>query len=95
MYGNMRQYSKALTYHERGLEILQTTLSPNDPHLAISYDNIGSVYSNMGDYPKALSYFEHAAVILERSSSLNHSHIQSVRASIEFVKEEMENNLGF
>jgi hypothetical protein len=49
----------------------------------------------MDDYPKALSYLEQAADILQRSSSRNHSHIQRVRASIEFVKEEMENNVVF
>ncbi len=91
----MGDYPKALSYYEKTLEIRQTTLPPNHPDLATSYNNIGSVYDSMGDYPKAVSYLEHAADILQHSSSPNHSHVQSVRASIEFLKEEMEKNVVF
>ena len=35
------EYSKALSYYEKALEIEQKTLPSNHPYLAISYNNIG------------------------------------------------------
>ncbi len=91
----MGEYPKALSYYEKALGIRQTTLPLNHPDVAASYNNIGLVYSNMGNYPKALSYLEHAADILQLSLSPNYLHIQSVGASIKFVKEDMKNNVVF
>ena len=41
VYQNMGEYSKALSLHEKALEIVQKTLPPNHPDLATSYSNIG------------------------------------------------------
>ncbi len=75
-----------IPFYEKALEIYQKTLPANHPHLAISYNNIGAVYYNMGEDSKALSYVEHALGILQRSLPPNHPHIQSVRNSIEIMK---------
>ena len=37
----MGEYSKALSSHEKALEIRQQSLPPNHPDLASSYNNIG------------------------------------------------------
>jgi len=85
----MGEYTKALSYYEKGLQIFQKTLPANHPGLTISYNNIGLVYYNMDEYSKALSYYECALGILQRLVPLNHPHIQSVRKSIEIVKKKL------
>ncbi|CAF4728183.1 unnamed protein product, partial [Rotaria socialis] len=55
---NQGEYQQAVTFYEKSLEISQKTLSPDDPELATSYNNIGGVYDNMGEYSKALEYYE-------------------------------------
>jgi tetratricopeptide (TPR) repeat protein len=82
----MGEYSKALSSHEKALEIYQKTLPANHPHLATSYNNTGLVYYNMGEYSRALSYYERALDILQRSLPPNHPHLKRVKESIEIVK---------
>ena len=48
----MGEYSKALSYYEQALEILQKTLPANHPDLATSYNNIGLVYDTWASTPK-------------------------------------------
>jgi tetratricopeptide (TPR) repeat protein len=85
----MGDYSEALSYHEKALEIYQKTLPENHPDLAISYGNIGLVYNNMGEYSKALVYLERALDILQRALPSNHPHLQSVKESTEIVKKKL------
>ena len=69
---SMGEYLKALSYYEKALEIRQKTLPPNHPDLAISYNNIGSVYDKMGEYSKALSSYEKALEIRQKTLPPNH-----------------------
>jgi len=87
VYDNMGEYSKALEYYEKSLEIRKKTLPANHPDLAMSYNNIGWVYRNKTDYKKALDYYERALDIWQRSLHSNHPNIQSVKQSIDFVKD--------
>ena len=45
----------ALLLHRRTLGIRQKILPPDHPDVAISYNNLASVYDKMGEYSKALS----------------------------------------
>ncbi|CAF5132424.1 unnamed protein product, partial [Rotaria magnacalcarata] len=54
----MGEYSKALEFYEKHLEITKIFLPPNHPDLATSYNNIGGVYDSMGEYSKALEFYE-------------------------------------
>ena len=65
VYYDMGEYSKALSSHERSLEIYKVTLPPNHPDLAKSYNNIAAVYDKMGEYSKALSYYEQPLEIMK------------------------------
>jgi tetratricopeptide (TPR) repeat protein len=85
----MGEYSKALSSHEKALEIKQKTLPPNHPDFATSYNNIGSVYYEMKQYPKALPFFERALEIFRNSLPSNHPSIQTLRQNIEIVKEKL------
>jgi Tfp pilus assembly protein PilF len=52
----MRQYTKALSSHEKVLEIRKQSLPSNHPSLGMSYGRIGDVYSAMDEYSKALIF---------------------------------------
>ena len=58
LYGDMGEYSKAVSSYERSLEITKVALPPNHPDLATSYNNIVAVYMNMSEHSKALSSYE-------------------------------------
>ncbi|CAF1260068.1 unnamed protein product [Adineta steineri] len=93
VYGNMGEYSKALSFYEKDLEICQKTLPSNHHSLAASYNNIAAVYCDMKDYSKALSCYERALDIVQRGLPPTHPHIESVKKSIEFVKDKILKNI--
>jgi tetratricopeptide (TPR) repeat protein len=66
------QYAEAIEFYEKSIKINQKILSPTDPSLASSYNNIGLVYNNMGEYSKALSYYEKALEIEQKTLPPNH-----------------------
>ena len=66
------EYSKALEYYEKSLEIMKKTLRANHPSLATSYNNIGMVYKSMGEYSKTLEYYEKSLKIMKKTLSANH-----------------------
>ncbi|CAF4316735.1 unnamed protein product, partial [Rotaria sordida] len=73
----MGDYSKALEFYEKDLEITKKALPPNHPDLATSYNNIGGVYKNMGDYSKALEFYERSLKIKEKALPPNHPDLAS------------------
>ena len=83
----MGDYSEALSYYKKALEIQQKTPPGDDPTLAISYNNMGRVYENMAANSKTLScYYERALNIWQRSLPHNHPYSESVKENIEIVK---------
>jgi tetratricopeptide (TPR) repeat protein len=66
------QYAEAIEFYEKSIKINQKILSPTDPSLASSYNNIGLVYAKMGEYSKALSYYEKALEIEQKTLPPNH-----------------------
>ena len=85
VYDNIGEYSKALSYYERSLEIRKVALPPNHPHLATSYNNIGMVYMNMGEYSKALSYYERSLEIRKVALPPNHPDLATFYNNIGLV----------
>ena len=81
----MGQYSKALSSHERSLEIKKVVLFPNHRSLATSYNNIGSAYENLGEYSKALSYLQKAYDIRVEVLASTHPNLIAIKNSIERV----------
>ena len=67
VYGDMGQYSKALEYHFKALEIREKILGPEHYYTAISYNNIGIVYDHLGNYSEALEYSLKAQEINEKN----------------------------
>ena len=63
VYDNMGEYSKALSYYERDLEISKQVLPPNHSNLGTSYNNIAGVHYNVGEYSKALLFYKRSLEI--------------------------------
>jgi tetratricopeptide (TPR) repeat protein len=85
----MGKHSKSLLFYEKAFEIWLKTLPTNHPNLAISYNNIGSMYDNMGEYSKALLYYEHAQKIWQSSLPANHPRIKTVQKNIEALRKKL------
>ena len=69
-------YDLALKYCNRALHIAEKNNDSID--IAISYNNIGSVYSDKGDYDKALEYYNKALTIWK--SKLGEEHTDVARS---------------
>ena len=82
----MGEYSKALSSHEKALEIQQQSLPPNHPDLASPYNNIGMLYEDMGNYSKARVFYERAVEIGQQSLLPNHPRLQTYRKNLEDIK---------
>ncbi|CAF5049885.1 unnamed protein product, partial [Rotaria sp. Silwood1] len=89
VYKDMGEYSKALLYYEKSLDIYKKILSPNDPSLASSYNNIGLVYNSMGEYSKALSSYERSLEIKKIALPPNHPDLASSYEGIGVVYDGM------
>ena len=73
IHDSMGEYSKALSYLEKVLQVLQEDVAQSHPDLVAVYSKISSVYVDMGEYPKALSSVEKAFEIAEKTFPPNHS----------------------
>lgn len=71
-YREMGEYSKALAYVQKALEISEKVLGTKHHGTAISYNNIGKVYAKLGDYGKALKYYQMALEIREKVLGTKH-----------------------
>ncbi|CAF4312163.1 unnamed protein product, partial [Rotaria sordida] len=89
VYKKMGDYSKALEFYEKDLEITKKALPPNHPDLAYSYNNIGLAYFGKGDYSKALSFLEKALAIRQKSLPSTHPLIKATKDNIDHVKKKM------
>jgi tetratricopeptide (TPR) repeat protein len=89
MYRNVGEYSKALSFYEKALEIQQESLPPNHPDFAMSYNNIGGVYRNMGEYSKALSFYKRTIDIGQHSLPSNHPHLNKYRKNLYKLKKKL------
>lgn len=55
---DLYDFSQALVYYNKSLEIRKQVLKSNDPNIAHSYNGIGIVYKNLGNYDLALDYYK-------------------------------------
>ena len=72
---SLGDYSKAIEYYEKALEIRINTLGENHPDIAGSYNNLGIAYRSLGDYGKAIEYHEKALEIGINTLGENHPDI--------------------
>ena len=65
-------YTKALSYYEKALDMQQKTLPDNHPSLANTLRDTGEVHRTMGEYLKALPYYEKARDMQQKTLPDNH-----------------------
>lgn len=82
---HQRNYTDAITFHEKSMAIVEKMYSANDPILTTFYSNIISVYDYMGEYSKALSYSEKLLEIQQKALPLNHPDFASIYNNIALV----------
>ena len=78
IYEKLDDYSKALDYFKKSLNLDLSFFGENHPEVASGYYNIGYVYFAQGDYSKALEYFEEVLKIRLSVYGENHSRVASV-----------------
>ena len=71
-------YPAARHLLERALAIPEGTLESDDPILATSYNNLGSLFYHMGDYPQANSYYQKALAIDEKVLESEHPSLATI-----------------
>jgi tetratricopeptide (TPR) repeat protein len=75
IFKQRRDFTNALNYYQKSLEIDEKYLPPNDQTFANLYNNIGSVYSNQDDLDQSL-------VFLEKSLKINRQQIAATYNNI-------------
>ena len=65
-------YDKAMMLYRRALKVAVRKYGENHPDVAVSLNNIGSVYFDQGDYTKALEYYDKALKIRTELLGENH-----------------------
>ncbi|CAF4212048.1 unnamed protein product, partial [Rotaria sordida] len=73
VYVGIGEYSKAITFYERAIDIYKKMGPSSQLNLASLYNNIGAVYYNMDECSKALSSLERSLEIKKIALSPNHS----------------------
>ena len=68
-YYGLGDYSKAIEYHEKALEITKNTFGDNHPSIASSYNSLGASYDILGDHHKAIEYYKKAFEIIKNKNT--------------------------
>src|SRR4030042_7037576 len=67
-YFSLNDYSKAISYGNSALKLIDDSDAKLDSDLAILYTNIGISHARLADYSKAALYLEQAEIIYEKNS---------------------------
>ena len=69
IYVKKGEYSKALSYHNKALDIAQKANSPR--HIEQTLRDIANLYAKQGDYATALNYYDRSRVIAEELKAVS------------------------
>ena len=71
----LAEYTEAIAYYEKSIELKEKYVSLNDLGLVNSYNNIGLAYESIGEHEKALWFHEKALTIQQQSLPSTHPHL--------------------
>lgn len=71
LYMSMKDYAKAIQYHEQALALRLELFGELHPSVASSYSNLGSAYTEINNLPQALKFNLKALEIKERLSNIS------------------------
>jgi tetratricopeptide (TPR) repeat protein len=87
----MKDYTTALAYFEKGLEIREKKLPKNHPRLAVVYHNMAKLYLATGEYNMAMKSVQQALEIAQEKLRRNHPHVVDYKETFEKISKEILN----
>ncbi|CAF5118434.1 unnamed protein product [Rotaria sp. Silwood1] len=88
-YRKMKDYTTALIYFEKGLEIREKKLSKNHPDLAIVYHNLSKLYLSTQEYSMAMKNIQQAIEIAQEKLPSTHPHLVEYKETFENIRKKM------
>jgi len=85
----MKDYTLALTYYEKGMEIREKKLPKNHPDLAVVYHNLAKLYLATRKYSTAMKNVQQALEIAEEKLPQNHPHLVDYRETFEKIRKKL------
>ena len=84
-YREMKDYSTALTYFEKGLEIREKKLPKNHPDLAVVYHNMAKLYLATRKYSMAKKNVQQAVETAQEKLLSTHPHLLEYKETFEKI----------
>ncbi|CAF1571195.1 unnamed protein product [Rotaria sordida] len=88
-YREMKDYSTALTYFEKGLEIREKKLPKNHPDIAVVYHNMAKLYLSTRQYNMAMKNIQQAVEIAQEKLPSTHPHLLEYKETFEKIRKKM------
>ncbi|CAM2715025.1 unnamed protein product [Rotaria socialis] len=85
-YREMKDYSTALTYFEKGLKIREEKLAKNHPALAVIYHSMSKLYLSTEQYSMAMEYIQRTVNIGREKLPSTHPHLAEYRETFEEIR---------
>ncbi|CAF3807400.1 unnamed protein product [Rotaria sp. Silwood1] len=89
IYNELQDYSKALLYYEKSIQIMQKSLPPNHPFLALAYHNLALTFYRLRSYKTALEYGERAIEIYYRALEPNDPQVITCQETLNAIREKL------
>jgi tetratricopeptide (TPR) repeat protein len=77
----MREYQQAELLYQRALRIKEKALGQNHYSVAISLNNLATLYASQKQYTKAEPLYKQSIMIFEKSLGVNHPSLATVLES--------------
>ncbi|CAF4389734.1 unnamed protein product [Rotaria sp. Silwood2] len=88
-YRQIKDYSTALIYFEKGLKIREEKLPKNHPDLAVVYHNLAKLYLSTRQYNMAMKHVQQAVEIAQEKLPSIHPHQVDYRETFEKIRRKM------
>ncbi|CAF4465917.1 unnamed protein product, partial [Rotaria sp. Silwood2] len=88
----MEEYSTALEYFKKELEIREKSIPSNHPTMSSIYSCMGMVHAKMEQYLKALEFYQKALEIQQKTLSANHPDLAAIYYYVGSVYQHMQEN---
>ena len=88
-YREMKDYTMALTYYQKGMEIREKKLPKNHCDLAVIYHNLAKLYLATRQYNMAMKNVQQALEIAQEKLPRNHPHLVDYRETFEKIRKKL------
>ncbi|CAF4375716.1 unnamed protein product, partial [Rotaria sordida] len=85
LFDEMKDYSTALTYFQKGLGIRQKKLPKTHPDLAVVFHNMAKLYLSTRQYSMATENIQQAIEIAQEKLPSNHPHLLEYKETFEEI----------